>query len=89
MNRIKIAIALVAVLLLAVFLSSCSNGGPEIADTSGEEWRLSNSYCMRESEEGPLRRVINRTDPELCGRRVRHRSPEYVRILPPSREEND
>ncbi len=89
MNRKKITIAPAAVLFLAVFLSSCGNSGPEIADTSGEEWRLSKSYCMRESEEGPLRRVINRTDPELCGRRVRHRSPEYVRILPPGREEND
>jgi hypothetical protein len=89
MSGKKIPFALASVLLLAVFLLSCGNNGPEIADTSGEEWRPSNGYCMRESEEGPLRRVINRTDPELCGRRVRHRPPEFVRISPPSREVND
>ncbi len=38
--------------------------------------------CVRESQEPPLRRIVNRVDPELCGRKARARSPFVVRRIP-------
>ena len=71
--------------LLGVGLAGCggNSGSVEVLDDSGEPWVLRGSACVRESEEGPMRRVINRVDPELCGRRVKTRSEVYVRVLPP------
>ncbi len=71
-------------LWMGLALAACAgNGAVQIVDTSGEEWMMREDHCLRESLEGPMRRVINRVDPELCGRSVRPRSPVYVRILPP------
>jgi hypothetical protein len=70
--------ALWALLTLVALLAACSEAEP---------WRAVGNTCVRASEEGPLRRVINRVDPELCGRYQKHRSPVYVRIQPPSQEE--
>jgi hypothetical protein len=65
-------------------LAGCG-GGPavQVQDTSGEPWVARDDTCVRELSEGPVRRVINRVDPELCGRWQKHRSDVYVRVLPP------
>lgn len=73
--------ALVGALLLAVVLSAC--GSSNVLDDSGESWVAQGNTCVRQSEEQPRSRVINYVDPELCGRSVAHRSPVYVRIVPP------
>ena len=76
--------AMVGLGLLGLAVSACGgNGGPIIADESEDPWSRSNGYCVRQSEEGPVMRVINRTDPELCGIKTRERPKEYVRVIAP------
>lgn len=73
-----------AAALLLLLLGACSGkDAPEIRDESGLAWVARGSRCVRESEEGPVRRVINRTDPELCGIVVKRRPSVYVRVVPP------
>lgn len=75
------AVGLLALLGLA--LASCSGGqGANIADESDDPWGRSNGHCVRESTEGPMMRVTNRTDPELCGIKTKDRPKEYVRVTP-------
>jgi hypothetical protein len=77
-------VPLACALLLGALLAGCGGGNAvQIMDDSGESWVARGDTCVRESEDGPTRRVINYVDPELCGRHVRHRSPVYVRVLPP------
>jgi hypothetical protein len=68
---------------VALLLAACGDKGPPIGDDSGLPWVEHNGVCVRQSETGPLGRVINRVDPELCGRYVKHRPNVYVRIVPP------
>ena len=76
--------ALVGLGLLGVAVSACGgNGGPILADESEDPRSRSNGYCVRQSAEGPVMRVINRTDPELCGIKTRERPKEYVRVIAP------
>lgn len=83
MRRIKFPHAMIWACLLGLSLSSCGgNGAPIIADESDDPWSRSNGYCVRQSAEGPVMRVINRTDPELCGIKTRVRPEEYVRVVP-------
>lgn len=72
------------VLLLGLAMG-CSRGEsePVILDNSGEPWEMVDGNCVREAEEGPVRRVINRSDPELCGRAIKNRPPDYIRIQRP------
>ena len=76
---------LLLILLFGIGLCGCggNSGNVEVMDDSGEPWVMRGDTCVRESEEGPLRRVINRVDPELCGRKLKTRSDVYVRVLPP------
>jgi len=72
-----------AVAGLCLLLAACGGKGAQIVDDSGETWLARGNDCVRQSEEGPVRRVINRADPELCSRSLKHRSLEYVRVIPP------
>ena len=72
-----------AVAGLCLLLAACGGKGAQIVDDSGETWVARGGACVRQSEDGPVRRVINRADPELCGRSLKHRSLEYVRVIPP------
>ena len=83
MKSIKFLHAMIGMALMALWISSCSgSNGPEIADESEDPWMMTNGYCVRESSEGPMMRVINRTDPELCGIKIKKRPKEYVRVRP-------
>jgi hypothetical protein len=79
--------ALRAGLLLGLggLLAACGGHGVQILDDSGETWMAQGNQCVRESDpdDGPRRRVINRVDPELCGRHIKVRSDVYVRVIPP------
>jgi hypothetical protein len=69
--------------LLGLSISSCSGSNdPIIADESDDPWRMVNGYCVRQSSEGPVMRVTNRTDPELCGIKTKERPKEFVRVVP-------
>ena len=72
-------------MLVVLVLVACSGGEPEwvVLDNSEDPWVRVENHCVRESTEGAMRRVINRTDPELCGRMVKNRPSDYVRIGPP------
>lgn len=71
------------VVLAGFVIASCSGGNaPVIADESEDPWNRSNGHCIRESSEGPVMRVTNRTDPELCGIKIKERPEEYVRVIP-------
>ena len=83
MRFFKLSHAIIGMGLLGLGVSSCGgNGGPIIADESDEPWTRSNGYCVRQSSEGPMMRVINRTDPELCGIKTKVRPKEFVRVVP-------
>ena len=69
-------------LLLGLLVGACASNEVMVQDDSGESWVARDHTCIRESEDG-MRRVINYVDPELCGRYQKHRSPTYVRVLPP------
>jgi hypothetical protein len=77
--------AMLALWVAAPLLAACGGGSqPQIMDGSGEEWRVQGNHCVRENDDGgPVRRVVNRVDPELCGRTVKVRSRDYVRVVPP------
>lgn len=78
-----IGLGLLGVSIALLFTASCSgNNDPIIADESGDSWSRSNGFCVRQSSEGPMMRVINRTDPELCGIKIKIRPKEFVRVLP-------
>ncbi len=83
------AMALGAALLALAGLAGCGSAGPGdgaepvILDNSEDPWMARDGACVRESTEGPLRRVVNRADPELCGRAPRHRPADFVRVLAP------
>ena len=84
MSPIKFFHAMIWLSLLGVSIASCSgNNGLIVADESEDPWSRSNGYCVRQSAEGPVMRVINRTDPELCGIKTRERPKEYVRVIAP------
>jgi len=84
MRSFKFHHAMIGLGLLGLSISSCSgNNGPIIADESEDPWTRSNGFCVRQSSEGPMMRVINRTDPELCGIKTKTRPGEYVRVIPP------
>jgi hypothetical protein len=38
--------------------------------------------CMRKVGSPPVSRIINYADPELCGRFVARRGPDFVRVKP-------
>ena len=81
--RARCLLAPYLVALAGLAISSCSGGNaPVIADESEDPWSRSNGYCIRESSEGPVMRVTNRTDPELCGIEIKERPEEYVRVIP-------
>lgn len=79
-----------AALGAALWLAACAGGagaGMERAGGSGSAegfgpWTRQGRVCVLESEEAPVRRIINRVDPELCGRKVKQRSPFMVRMIP-------
>jgi hypothetical protein len=68
---------------LFVLLAACGSKGVKVMDDSGEPWLAKGDACVRQSEDGATRRVINRADPELCGRSLKHRPLDYVRVIPP------
>ena len=83
MRPIGIPWGLICLGLLGLAVSSCGgNSGPIIADESEDPWSRANGYCVRQSSEGPLMRVTNRTDPELCGIKTKERPEEFVRVVP-------
>ena len=43
-------------------------------------WVAKDDSCVRENEERPTERVINKADPELCDRYVKSRPSQRVRI---------
>ncbi len=63
--------------LLVVGVAACSSDG------GFNPWVARGDACVRESSEGPTRRVTNYTDNELCGRTVKHRSKDYLRVEQP------
>ena len=65
------------VALSGLGLAGCGGGYAE------QPWVVRDDTCVRESNEGPLRRVINRTDNELCDRKVKHRHEVYLRVERP------
>ncbi|MBI4082738.1 MAG: hypothetical protein HY423_09020 [Candidatus Lambdaproteobacteria bacterium] len=46
-------------------------------------WKPVGAACVRESRDPELRRVVNYTDPELCGRTVKERSSVHLRVPAP------
>lgn len=50
---------------------------------SSAEWVAVGQACVRESGDDVTQRVINYSDPELCERKVKVRSPVYLRVSPP------
>jgi len=52
-------------------------------DLSDTEWKRHGKWCRRVDQvEGPRQRVINRTDPELCGLDTYHRPKHRIRVAP-------
>ena len=46
-------------------------------------WEQRGETCVREPDADHVQRVINYSDPELCERAVKERSPNYVRVMAP------
>ncbi|MBI3994234.1 MAG: hypothetical protein HY342_13250 [Candidatus Lambdaproteobacteria bacterium] len=63
--------------LCSLALAGCGGG------YAAQPWVARGDSCVRESGEGPLRRVTNRTDNELCDRKVKHRHQAYLRVERP------
>ena len=72
------AVALCAALAAAWLLAACSSN-PWHQGTPDS--RLGEN-CYRTSTRGPMTRVVNYADPELCERPVAHRGPYHVRTRP-------
>ena len=68
-----------------LILTACG-GGAQVPLTEGSEglWTMAGNRCIREviADDGSVMRVINRVDPELCGREAKNRSRNYVRVVP-------
>lgn len=71
-----------AVMLLAACGPQEPRWGAWEEREAGNSWSRSETVCVRSTEEGPERRVVNYVDPELCGRSEKQRSPDRVRALP-------
>lgn len=59
-------------MLVALGISGCSAA-----------WEQRDGTCVREPDEELVQRVINYSDPELCERAVKERSPNHVRVMAP------
>lgn len=81
MKNLKRILA-VGTFLLAI--AGCGGSkGPIVMDESSDPWTNNGKgECVRVSSDGPVSRVINRTDPELCGLNPKVRPGEYVRVVP-------
>jgi hypothetical protein len=77
-TAVRAALALSAAALAVWLLAACS-GTPW---KEGQPNARLGENCVRASTKGPLKRVTNYADPELCGRIVAHRSPYHVRTKP-------
>ena len=73
-NRLIPVIWRATLLLAVVSLASCSPAWVRMGDN-----------CVRDDGERPVARTVNKTDPELCDRPVKQRSPHYLRVPPPEK----
>ena len=70
-----------------LILTACAGDTPvQIAEGGQGPWMIAGNSCVREDidDAGAVRRIINRADPELCGRKAKPRSRNYVRVIPPA-----
>ena len=75
---------------LGLLLGGCGNGGgpgvafqPAVVSEARRAWLPGDRACVLTRSERPLARVVNFSDPELCGRFVKTRGPNYLRVPRP------
>ena len=68
-GRIVLFQALILTITVFAFVSCAKN-----------VWKNSGDSCIQLSEKAPLRRVINYTDHDLCGRKLSPRTPPNPQI---------
>ncbi len=75
---------------LGLLLGGCGNGGgpgfafePAAVSDAKNAWLPGEQACVLTRSERPVVRVVNFSDPELCGRFVKARGPNYLRVPRP------